>query len=244
MTWNFALINEMMDAGRHYGYGIPENVTINYNHFKRSRDAVVKRLNGVYENNWTKENIDLVQGRATFITSQTVEVTLRNNQHKVRYTAPHILATEGRQNIPEICGAQYGITSDGFFEIQELPPRIAVVGAGYVAVELAGVMAAVNVETHMFIRGDTFLRRFDPMIQTTMTSLYETAGVVIHRGYQGFKEVQLLQDGIGQNKLLKLIGHDGSEMIVNELLWAIGRSPEIEVATRESWCGAKQIRSY
>ncbi|KAJ5598897.1 hypothetical protein N7510_011847 [Penicillium lagena] len=200
MTWNFALINEMMDAGRHYGYGIPENVSIDYNHFKRSRDAVIKRLNGIYEKNWTKENIDLVQGRATFVTSQTVEVTLENSDHKVRYTAPHILiATGGRPNIPEIPGAQY-----------------------------AGVMAAVNVETHMFIRGNTFLRKFDPMIQTTMTSRYETAGVVIHREHQGFKEVQLLQDGKGQNKLLKLIGHDGSEMIVNELLWAVGRNPEIE----------------
>lgn len=227
MTWNFATINETLDIGRHYGYDIPENININYNHFKKLRDASVLRLNGAYEKNWNREGIDLVRGRASFAEPKVIEVEVDGT--KTRYTAPHILiATGGRPNIPKIKGAEHGITSDGFFELEELPPKIAVVGAGYIAVELAGVMAAVGVETHMYIRGEHFLRKFDPMIQKTMTERYEMCGLHIHKKHEGFKEVELVKDGKGKGKLLKLTGVNGEEVFVNELLWAVGRAPEIE----------------
>jgi glutathione reductase (NADPH) len=229
MTWNFATINETLHIAKNYGYDIPNNVTKNYTQFKNTRDAVIKRLNGAYENNWGREGIDLVQGRAGFVEPHTIEVKLADGSGTARYTAPHILlATGGRPSVPSVPGAEHGITSDGFFELEELPPKIAVVGAGYIAVELAGVMNAVDVETHMFIRGETFLRKFDPMIQKTMTNRYEASGVNIHRNHGGFKEIQLIRDGKGKDRLLKLIGHDGSELEVNELLWAVGRAPEVE----------------
>lgn len=228
MTWNFASINEALHIGQHYGYDIPKDIKIDYTHFKKTRDAVIERLNGAYERNWGKEGIDLVHGRARFVEPKVIEVTLGDGS-KARYSAPHILiATGGRPTVPPVKGAEHGITSDGFFEIEELPPKVAVVGAGYIAVELAGVMAAVGVETHMFIRGETMLRKFDPMIQKTMTERYEAIGVRIHKKHGGFKEVQLLKDGKGKDKVLKLIGKDGSEEEFNELLWAIGREPEVE----------------
>lgn len=228
MTWNFATINETLDVGRYYGYDIPENININYNHFKKTRDSVVARLNGVYERNWNREGIDLVHGRARFVEPKVIEVALPDGS-KTRYTAPHILiATGGRPTVPKVTGSEHGISSDGFFEMEELPPKFAVVGAGYIAVELAGVMAAAGVETHMFIRGDTFLRKFDPMIQKTMTERYELAGVHVHKNHEGFKEVQLVKDGKGKDRVLKLIGKSGEEILVNELLWAVGRAPEVE----------------
>jgi len=214
--------------GKHYGYDIPKDVKINYTQFKNTRDAVIKGLNGAYERNWNREGIDLVHGRARFVESKVIEVANEDGSVS-RFTAPHILiATGGRPNIPKVPGAEHGITSDGFFELEELPPKVAVVGAGYIAVELAGVMNASDVETHMFIRGEHFLRKFDPMVQKTMTARYEAAGVNLHRHHSGFKEVQLLRDGKGKDRLIKLISHDGSELEVNELLWAVGRAPEIE----------------
>ncbi|KAL4805211.1 hypothetical protein BDV18DRAFT_142165 [Aspergillus unguis] len=227
MTWNFASITESIEAGRHYGYDLPHNVDVNYTHFKKLRDSTIERLNGIYERNWGREGIDLVHGRARFVEPKTIEVT--QDGTTTRYTAPHILiATGGRPSIPDIKGAEHGITSDGFFEIEELPPKLAVVGAGYIAIELAGVMGTVGVDTNLFIRGETFLRKFDPMIQKTMTERYEAAGIKVHKKHPGIKEVQLLREGKGKDKLLKLIMNDGSEMEVNELLWAIGRVPEVE----------------
>ena len=106
------------------------------------------------------------------------------------------------------------------------------VGAGYIAVELAGMMNALGVETHMFIRGDTFLRKFDPMIQDTLTQRYEDAGVIIHKNHPGIKEVVQVQAASSESdpstKQLKLISNDGSELECNELLWAIGRAPEVQ----------------
>lgn len=171
-----------------------------------------------------------MKGTASFTGPKEVVVDMQDGSGKVKYTAPHILiATGGYPIIPDIPGAEHGITSDGFFDIEELPKKIAVVGAGYIAVELAGVMHALGVETHLFIRGDTFLRKFDPMIQQTMTKRYEDVGVKIHRNYSNFKEVQLLKDGKGAEKLLKCIQVDGTEFEFNEVLWSIGRVPSTNI---------------
>ena len=136
-----------------------------------------------------------------------------------------MIATGGCPVRPkDIPGAEYGITSDGFFDIEKLPKKIAFVGAGYIAVELAGVMNAIGVETHMVIRGETFLRNFDPMIQRTLTKRYEDASVKIYKNHNGVKEVIMLREGKGEEKLLKVAGNDGED---TEVLWAIGRAPEV-----------------
>ena len=193
-----------------------------------------------YERNWNRENIDLVKGTATFKSQREIEVATQGGENLL-YSAPHILiATGGYPIIPQgIPGSDLGITSDGFFDIEDLPKKMAFVGAGYIAVELAGVMNAIGVETHMYIRGNTFLRNFDPMVQDTLTQRYIDAGVIIHKNHKGFKEVVRLREGKGEEKLLKLIGNDGEESEVNELLWAIGRAPEIK-ALDPAKIGVKQ----
>lgn len=229
MTFNFASISETLEVGRHYGYSIPKDIKKDYPGFKKFRDEVIKRLNGAYERNWGREGIDLVHGRARFVEPKIIEVENPEDGSKVRYAAPHILiATGGKPNIPTIPGAEHGITSDGFFEMEDLPPKMAVVGAGYIAVELAGAVHAIGVDTHMFIRGEQFLRKFDPMVQRAITDRYELAGVHMHKNQPGFKEIQLLKDGKGKDRLLKLVGQNGVDYEVNELLWAVGRAPEIE----------------
>lgn len=214
----------MLKDGVHYGYDIPRDIKFDFAAFKKKRDDEVKRLNGAYESNWNRENIDLIHGTAVFKDKKTIEVD------GTEYTAPHILiATGGHPVLPtDIPGAEHGISSDGFFDIEELPKKMAFIGAGYIAVELAGVMNALGVETHMFIRGDTFLRNFDPMVQETMTKRYEDAGVVIHRNHTGCKELISVKGGEPGQKELTVVDNNGTELQVNELLWAIGRTPEIE----------------
>jgi glutathione reductase (NADPH) len=82
-----------------------------------------------------------------------------------------VIAVGGRPTIPsdeQIPGASYGIDSDGFFDIEEQPKRVAVVGAGYIAVELAGVFHTLGTETHLMIRHEKVLRTFDPMLQDVL----------------------------------------------------------------------------
>jgi glutathione reductase (NADPH) len=234
MTYNMATINEQLKYGKHYGYDIPQDVPFDFGEFVDKRTARIKVLNGVYETNWEKEGIELIHGTATFIDKNNMEVTLKDGSGKIRVSAPHICIATGSHPIKPagIKGAEYGITSDDFFSIKTLPKKIVFVGAGYIAVELAGIMNALGVETHMFIRGATFLRKFDPMVQETMTKHYEEAGIIIHKEHPGIKEVIQLQAASSisdpSNKKLKLISNDGSEFECNELLWAIGRGPETD----------------
>jgi glutathione reductase (NADPH) len=229
ITWNFASMAESLRDSRKYSFKTPENVPFDFASFKKSRDDHIKMLNGAYESNWNRERIDLVHGTAKFTAPKEIEVDLEDGSGKTKFSAPHVcIASGGYPMVPkDIPGAEYGITNEGFFDIEELPSRVAIVGAGYIAVEVAGMMNAMGVEVHLFIRGQTFLRSFDPMIQETMTERYEAAGVVIHKGYDKFEKIERVSDGPGGKKVLHLT-LNGEKLVFNELVWAIGRAPEVE----------------
>ncbi|KUJ24261.1 glutathione reductase [Mollisia scopiformis] len=230
MTWNFASVAESLRDSVHYGFETPANIPFSFPAFKKRRDEKIVSLNRAYDRNWSREGIELLRGTASFVTPKEMDIELVDGSGKLRVKSDHIcLTTGGYPIVPkEIEGAWFGITSDGFFDIEELPSKIAVVGAGYIAVEIAGMLNAMGVEVHMFIRGETFLRSFDPMVQTIMTERYEAAGVKIHKGYKGFEKVERVSDGKGDEKVLKLFLKDSETMLVNELLWAVGRKPETE----------------
>lgn len=239
MTWNFASVPGMLETARHYGYDIRDEIEYHFDVFKKKRDAVIKTLNASYETNWAKEGIDLVHGTATFKNARTLDVLMEDGSGKKIFSAPHIcIATGGFPILPaDIPGANHGITSDGFFDIENLPDSVAIVGAGYIAVELAGIFNAMGTEVHMFIRGETFLRKFDPMIQATLTKQYEDAGVIVHKNFEGIEKVERLDiprpAAMGAHerratKRLKITTKAGEIFEVEELLWAIGRKPEIE----------------
>ncbi|MDQ8027073.1 FAD-dependent oxidoreductase, partial [Staphylococcus aureus] len=118
-----------------------------------------------------------------------------------------------------IPGAEYGINSDGFFELKALPKRVAVVGAGYIAVELAGVLNALGSETHLFVRKHAPLRNFDPLIVETLLEVMETEGPKLHT-HAIPKAVIKNADGS-----LTLQLENGTEQTVDTLIWAIGREP-------------------
>ena len=85
----------------------------------------------------------------------------------------------------------------------------------------------MGVDVHMFIRGDTFLRTFDPMIQETMTKRYTDVGITIHKNYPGISKIEKVSSGAGNDKVLHVwVG--GEKFVFNELLWAVGRVPETE----------------
>lgn len=235
MTWNFASVNEVLKSAHNYFYDVPDNIKFHFDKFKKKRDDSILRLNRGYEVNWDREGIDLVHGTATFTAQKEIQVTMQDGSGKSSFTAKHILvATGGVPLTPDIDGQEHGITSDGFFEMEHLPKKMAIVGAGYIGVEMAGMLNAIGVEVHMFIRGQTFLRSFDPMIQETMTKAYEDAGVIIHKGYKGFKLIERLDQslthavGPSPHKQLRITNNEGQSFDFNELFWATGRTPQLK----------------
>ena len=161
-----------------------------------------------------KNNVDVIKGFARFVDARTLEV----NGETI--TADHILiATGGRPSHPSIPGTEYGIDSDGFFALPALPERVAVVGAGYIAVELAGVINSLGAQTHLFVRKHAPLRSFDPMITETLVEVMNTEGPTLHT-HAIPKAVVKNADGS-----LTLQLEDGRSETVDCLIWAIGREP-------------------
>ena len=167
-----------------------------------------------------------MHGRAHLLSKSEVEVVLDDGSKETIRAKKILLATGGHPNIPKnIPGAEYGITSDGFFDIEKRPDKVALVGAGYIAVEMAGMFHHLGSETHLFIRHDKFLRSFDPIIQDKIIGEYERQGIIIHRNSSQSKVEKT-------DKGLKLHYSDAQTkegtLDLDCLLWAIGRNPEVE----------------
>jgi glutathione reductase (NADPH) len=211
-----------------YGFSVKQTAPFDWPFFKRKRDAYIRRLNGIYEKNLGNDKVEYIHGRAHLTCKNSAQVVLDDGSTTEIRAKKILLAVGGHPTIPQnIPGAEYGINSDGFFEIEKQPKKVALVGAGYIAVEFAGMFNALGTETHLFIRHEKFLRSFDPMVQDAITAEYERLGVHVHKKSSQSKvekdektgKLTLhYEDSNGKGKLEDL----------DELVWAIGRSPEVE----------------
>ena len=213
---------QIAEAINHYApdYGFDVDVKkFDFAKLVKSRQAYISRIHTSYDNVLAKNNVDVIRGFAKFVNKNTLEVTFADGTTE-QVTADHILiATGGRPSIPAVKGAEYGIDSNGVFALTELPKRAAVVGAGYIAVELAGVLNSLGVETHLFVRKHAPLRNFDPMMVETLIESMQQDGITLHT-HAIPKEVVKNTDG---SVTLNL--EDGREQRVDCLIWAIGREP-------------------
>jgi glutathione reductase (NADPH) len=219
VMWNAAgIADSLADAGD-YGFEIGKAAEAGGNDWsalKKKRDAYVARLNGIYARNLAAKGVAHIEGRAKFLDAHTVEV------NGVRYTGTHVvIATGGYPDVPRVPGAELGITSDGFFELEARPQRVAVIGSGYVACELASAFQALGSETELFIRKDHLLTHFDVMLGKSLMREMLADRLAIHTG-------------VVPSALLEQSGHktlvaaDGREFPGYDcVLWAIGRSADV-----------------
>ncbi|WP_217555616.1 glutathione-disulfide reductase [Vibrio metschnikovii] len=214
VMWHGAQIAEAMQLyAKDYGFDVKVN-GLDWSKLIESRQAYIGRIHQSYDRVLGNNKVHVIRGFARFIDAKTIEV---EGKH---YTADHILiAVGGRPTIPNVPGAEYGIDSNGFFELTEQPKRVAVVGAGYIAVEIAGVLHALGTETHLFVRKESPLRSFDPMIIDTLTEVMKTEGPTLHT-HSVPKQVVKEADGS-----LTLHLENGQSCNVDTLIWAIGRHP-------------------
>jgi glutathione reductase (NADPH) len=217
VMWNAAQIAHAAHDAVHYGF----DLTLaghDWGALRVARDAYITRLNGIYERNLANRKVELVRGHAEFAGPNEVRVGERLLE------APHVvIATGGRPSVPTIPGAGHGITSDGFFELAERPRRIAVVGSGYIAVELAGVFAALGSEVTMVLRRDRLLRHFEAMLGDGLRKIMAGDGV----GFLDHAAPRALErDADGTLRLLLQDGRVAGPF--DTVLWAIGREPAVE----------------
>jgi glutathione reductase (NADPH) len=225
------MIAETIHNAKAYGFSVKETAPFDWTTFKHKRDAFIHRLNDIYARNLVKDNVDYLHGWARLLSRNEVEVTLDDGTKTLVKAKKILLATGGVPSPPpKIPGGELGINSDGFFDIDTLPKKVALVGGGYIAVEFAGMFNALGVETHLFCRYPTFLRKFDPMIQEVVTNEYIRLGVHVHRSSEVTSVKKDEKTGllsVDYRSHDKSQSSDGSGTIsgVEHLIWAIGRNP-------------------
>lgn len=226
VMWNAAAMAHYFADASAYGFEVHQDPH-RWDVLKGNRDAYVHRLNGIYEQNLAKRGVELVRGHARFEESHNVICG------DSRYRAAHIIiATGGYPKTPDLPGAELGISSDGFFELEECPESIAVVGSGYIAVELSGMLNALGARVSVFVRYDGLLRSFDSMLSSSVMEHMRDDGIEI--------VTNAVPSGLSRGSdglVLRLA--DGREFAgFDSLLWAIGRAPN----TAKLGCEAVGIR--
>ncbi|EEY60687.1 glutathione reductase [Phytophthora infestans T30-4] len=183
---------------------------------KAGRDAYVLRLNGIYERrNLANSKVELIRGLATFNEKGNVEVG-----GKELLAKNVLIAVGGKPLIPDLPGKELCIDSDGFFELETLPKKVAVVGAGYIAVELAGVLNALGSDTSLFCRKEGVLRAFDDIVRTTLEDAMAKEGVHL-RPHSNVARVELGADGTKTLVLTDGSKYSGYDVVI----YAAGRVP-------------------
>lgn len=216
VMWNAAAIAQALGDAADYGFDVQRG-GLDWATLVARREAYIGGLNSWYGGYLADLGVDLISGEGRFVGPRELEVDGR------RYRADHVvIAVGGIPVTPPIPGAELGITSDGFFDLRAQPRRVALVGAGYIAVELAGLLRALGSEVTLVLRGDQPLARFDTLLREALVEAMLSEGIhLVPR-----TEIAAVQrSGRGlvliDNQRRRQVGFD-------TLIWAIGRAPRTE----------------
>ena len=217
LMWYAASLGHALHDYAGYGFDVSRE-GFSWPALRRARDAYVERLNGIYARNLETAGVSRYEGTARFVAPRTVEVG------GSRLSADHVvIATGGVPSVPPTPGAELGITSDGFFELDECPRRTVVTGSGYIAVELAGMLRALGSEVVMVLRRDRVLRAFDEMLSTELMAALSADDIEIRTG----ATLARIEQDAYQGTLTVRVSDGASIHEVDSVLWAVGRKPNV-----------------
>ncbi|MDR9432612.1 MAG: glutathione-disulfide reductase [Spiribacter sp.] len=216
VMWQAAHTAEILERASDYGFSAVAP-RLDWQALVSARSAYIDRLNGIYARNLDTAAVDHINGYAQFTGPNTVSVD------GVSYQAEHfVIATGGVPGRPGIPGGDLGIDSDGFFALQDRPEKVAVVGAGYIAVELAGVLHQLGSEVQLIVRRERPLRDFDESIATAYVERLATHGPTL---VNHFTPVGLEAAWGGYT----LHADDGRSLEgLDQVIWAVGRIPNTD----------------
>ena len=206
------------------GFGIETgDVSVNWKTLVDGRQQYVADINRYWDGYVIDSNITMIRGQARFVTSAQCVDTRSRHTIDVEgdyYSAEHIvIATGGQPMVPPVPGAELGMTSDGFFALEQQPKNIAVIGAGYIGVELSGVMKALGSDVTVIAMEDRVLPVFDDMVSNVLKESMQHQGIEMKLSYQ----VNALEQ---TEKGIAVCSADGEKLDgFDAVIWAIGRSP-------------------
>jgi len=196
-----------------YGWNVGKP-TFEWSALIAAKDKEITRLNGIYRRILNENNVDLVEGTARLVDKHTVQVGTRT------VTAKNILiATGGWPSMPDVPGIEHAISSNEALDLKELPRRMVIVGAGYIAVEFAGIFSSLGVEVTLVLRADAVLRGFDEDIRVTLGAEMVKRGIILKT-----ESVVRSIEQVGGHYSLRLAG--GETIETDLVMYATGRKPK------------------
>ena len=212
VMWNAAEIADALRSAAGYGFDV-ELRAHDFAGLRQRREAYIERMRGNYQRNLAKDRVEVIRGRGALLSPDRVQVGER------LLSAKHVLiATGGAPTMPDVPGAELGLSSDGFFALTSLPRSALIVGAGYIAVELAGVLRGLGCEVTLAIRNERPLRGFDVMLGDALREALENSGVHVR--------LSSTVESVTQSSNGERIAHlEGGTTLppVAALFWSIGR---------------------
>lgn len=204
---------EDLEDARRYGWEI-EGKRFDWPTLRDNVLADVDRLNRAYQSTLDTHKVETFLERAVLVGPNRVKVGARE------VTARHVLVATGAQpQVPDIPGAEHGITSNEIFHLEALPRRAVICGGGYIANEFAGILHELGVEVTLVLRSDTLLRGWDRSLADRLLAISTEKGLQF-RFNTVPERVEKRADGS-----LALHCAGGKTIETDLLLWAIGRVP-------------------
>lgn len=216
VMWQASTILETIERDAS-SYGIQADVKhVDFKELVEKREKYIDFLHGAYQRGLDSNNVEAIKGYARFVDSQTVEVNGES------YQANHILiATGGKPSKMTIPGGEYAIDSNGFFALAELPKSTIVLGAGYIAAELSGVLNGLGSEVMWAYRKERPLRTFDKMLSDNLIEMYQEAGI---HTYANFTASEITKNG----DVYTVTFENGETLMAECVLFAGGRVPNTD----------------
>ena len=223
VMWYGAQVSETLkNYAADYGYTIGET-SFDFKTLRKNREAYIERSRQAFSNNFNRNGVDYIEGYARFVDKNTVEV---NGEH---IRAKHIvIATGSYAFIPNVPGSELGGTSDDVFAWEELPESVSIIGAGYIAVELAGVLHALGVKTDLFVRKGGPLRGFDQGIVEVLVEEMKKNGQPLHT-HKVPQKLEKLNNGD-----IQIHFEDGTTHTSQKVIWAVGRKANVHQLNLEA----------
>lgn len=211
--WLAADLSGRIGLAAAMGFDVPVRPSLDWKELVVHRQAYIANIHASYLKRLNENKVVRVPRRGRLVDAHTVECS-----DGVRISAAHILiATGAYPQRPEIPGAELGLVSDDFFNLCGAPERVAIVGGGYIAVELAGLLQALGSRVTLLVRGERLLERFDAELTAQLAENLRHQGVQIHFGYR-LRELQRDGDAV------VALGHDGpADAHFDAVFFATGR---------------------
>ncbi|SFV68526.1 Glutathione reductase [hydrothermal vent metagenome] len=202
--------NTAMQIKNAQGFGFDvEQKGFSWEELVKGRDGYINGITNWYDGYLEKLGINYIHGHAKMVNENTIEV----NGEQI--SAEHIVLSPGGEPfVPNIEGANLGITSDGFFELKQQPKKVVIVGGGYIGVELAGVLKALGSEVSIITRGNAVLTHFDKLLQETLVKDMLEQGIKLIPNSQ----VEKVEQGLKITTNNEVLNADC-------LIWTVGRKP-------------------